>query len=206
MHWVVHLPLLARVTPNYQRFFATMGQADTLSPSRLLPAATLLFGLSPKGEEGLSSCVTTCSCVLPPLPRRVRKRISARVSVLGAAFASRRVARHPGLCSRGLRGVRYLRPTRLLPSPRLGLSGGLERQIPLCVRSPASWFLTPFHGGICTHKVVTLQTGHSFNEHAARATADHDVFRLRHRPRFSWTSTWRVPPGRRSGRAGAYFT
>ena len=90
----------------------------------------------------------------------------SQVAAAGVAFAKSREARHPGLgISRGLRGVRYLRPTRSLPGLSPGLSGGTAPGFRPRSVSSASWcWLFPCWG---FHPLGhTVFTGHARSGHA----------------------------------------
>ncbi len=100
----------------------------------------MLQGISPWGQEGFASSDATLPCVPPPLPRRICGRSSARfpTPMLPSPYPERLGFRI--VSSRGLRSVRYLRPTRSLPSPGLGLSGDFAPRFRIEHASSASWF------------------------------------------------------------------
>ncbi len=130
---------MARIPTRYRRFTARTDPAATLWPSALLPAPTLLQELSSWGQEGFASSGTTLPCVLSPLPRRARPR--CRPTFPRPVLPSPRSERLGARCfaSRGLHGVRYLRPTRSLPDLSSGLSGGTAPGFRLRSVSSASW-------------------------------------------------------------------
>jgi hypothetical protein len=140
-------PAHGEVPPRYQKFSTTTDPAATLWPSALLPTPTFLRGLSPRGQEGFASSGTTLPCVLSPLPRRARPR--SRPTFPRPVLPSPRSERLGTRCfaSRGLCGVRYLRPAGSLPDLLSGLSGGTAPGFRLQSVSSASWcWLLPCWG------------------------------------------------------------
>ncbi len=195
---------MARVPTRYRRFTAHTDPAATLWPSALLPAPTLLQGLSPWGQEGFASSGTTLPCVLSPLPRRARPR--CRPTFPRPVLPSPRSERLGARCfaSRGLHGVRYLRPTRSLPDLSSGLSGGTAPGFRLQSVSSASWcWLFPCWG---FHPLGhTAFTGHASTRFLAFSEEDNPA--RDQGVQYRWTSTGRAhsdePFGRRAWNRGS---
>src|SRR5262249_15282724 len=132
-------PALGGVPPHYRRVIARTRPAATLWPSAPLPTPTFVRGLSPRAQEGFASFGTNPTCVLSPLPRRGRRPDQPEFprSVLPSPGPERLGTQI--LASRGLLGVRFLRPARSLPGLSPGLSGGTAPGFRLRSVSSASW-------------------------------------------------------------------